>query len=113
MTNPNESLLPEGFERLQSFVEKWAVAPSSRRQRARLSSSMEELRGFYKVMLEDADAAIVYLNRFKLNQMPKDADNLMNLMLSLTEVAHSVELWNRVDQPDAFPFERVKLVLDK
>jgi hypothetical protein len=108
-----ESRLPPEFESLEHFVDKWAVEPLSKRQRARLASSLDELRGFYSEMLPKADEAIVYLNQFNLEKMPSQAKTLMNLMLSLTEIAHSVELWKRVDQPDAFPFERLELIMDK
>ncbi|TBR15144.1 MAG: hypothetical protein EPO43_05315 [Rugosibacter sp.] len=115
MTNVNTGLpiLPPGFESLTVFVDKWAVEPLSKRQQARMVSSMDDIRAFYDAILPKSEAAIVYLNQFKLDKMPREARILMNLMLSLMEVAHSVELWHRVDQRDAFPLERLELILDK
>lgn len=107
------SSLPEGFEALSHFVTKWAVEPLSKRQKARVESSLQELREFYETMLPKADEAIAYLNQFNLNKLSADAKNLMNLMLSLMEVAHSIELWKSVDQPDAFPMNRLELIIDK
>lgn len=107
------SSLPEGFEDLSCFVKKWAVEPLSKRQKARVESSLQELREFYETMLPKADKAIAYLNQFDLNKFSADAKNLMNLMLSLMEVAHSIELWKSIDQPDAFPMDRLELIIDK
>lgn len=104
--------LPAQFSDLEPFVEKWAVEPLSRRQQARLASTLDELKEFYDALMPRGDEAIEYLNSFNLERMPRDARLLLNLMLSLMEIAHSVELWGRVDQPDAFLFERVKIVLD-
>jgi len=105
--------LPEGFEDLSCFVKKWAVEPLSKRQKARVESSLQELREFYDTMLPKADKAIAYLNQLDLNKLSSDAKNLMNLMLSLMEVAHSIELWKSVDQPDAFPMDRLELIIDR
>lgn len=105
--------LPDQFRALDPFVDKWGVEPLSRRQQARLASSLDELRLFYDGMMKHAETAIEYLNKQDLAALPAPAKTLLNLMLSLMEVAHSVELWGRVDQPDAFPFERVKLILDR
>ncbi len=107
-----ENILPLQFSDLEPFAHKWAVEPLSRRQQTRLASTLEELKEFYNAIMAHGDDAIVYLNSFDLDRMPREAKSMLNLMLSLMEVAHSVELWKRVDQPDAFPFERVKLVLD-
>jgi hypothetical protein len=105
--------LPDGFEDLSCFVTKWAVEPLSKRQKARVESSLKELREFYETTLPKADKAIAYLNQFDLEKLSADSKNLMNLMLSLMEVAHSIELWKSVDQPDAFPMNRLELIIDK
>lgn len=105
--------LPSQFRELEPYVKKWAVEPLSRRQHARTSSSFEELKAFYDAMMSIGDQIIEYLNRYNLDALPAPERNLLNMMLSLMEVAHSVELWGGIDQPDAFAFERIELVLDR
>jgi hypothetical protein len=105
--------LPSQFRELEPYVKKWAVEPLSRRQQARTSSSFGELKAFYDAMMSIGDQTIEYLNRYNLDALPAPERNLLNLMLSLMEVAHSVELWGGIDQSDAFAFERIELVLDR
>ena len=107
------SNLPPQFRELEPYVKKWAVEPLSRRQHARTSSSFEEIKTFYDAMMRYGDQAIPYLNNHDLDKLAVPDRNLLNLMLSLMEVAHSVELWGGIDQSNAFPFERIHLVLDK
>ena len=105
--------LPAEFSELEAYVGKWGGEPLSRRQRARMDSTFDELKSFYTAMMSRGDEAIEYLNAFDLSNLPPEARALLNLMRSLMEVAHSVELWGQVDQPDAYEFDRVKLVLDR
>lgn len=107
------SSLPSQFSELEPYVEKWAIEPLSRRQQARMASSFEELKTFYDAMMTHGDPAIEYLNSKDLDALSAPDRTLLNLMLSLMEVAHSVELWGQIDQPDAFAFDRIKLVLDR
>ncbi|WP_327753238.1 hypothetical protein VVT58_24045 (plasmid) [Sphingobium sp. SJ10-10] len=109
---PSRSL-PAEFGELEPYVEKWNVEPLSRRQQARISSSLQDLRSFYDAMMSRGDEAIEYLNSVDLNDPPPEAKALLNMMRSLMEVSHSVELWDRVDQPGAYDFDRVKFVLDQ
>lgn len=107
------SNLPTQFRELEPYITKWSVEPLSRRQYARTSSSFEEIKTFYDAMMRFGDQAIAYLNKYNLDELPIPERNLLNLMLSLMEVAHSVELWGGIDQSDAFAFERIELVLDR
>jgi hypothetical protein len=88
-----ERLLPADFRSLQPFVDQWAVKGMAERHRRRLNSSAEERRSFYDAMSPGLGAAIDYLNQFSLCDMPPEASTLLQLALSLMEVALTQEVY--------------------
>ena len=91
-------VLPAQFHGLEPFID-WALAKGSERMRKRLSSSMEELRAFYNVMLPQMETIVRFLNQFPLARLPEDAQRLFFLALSFVEVTSAVESYG---QPEVF-----------
>jgi hypothetical protein len=56
---------------------------------------MDELQAFYDATFPRADEAIAYCDRFPLDQMPKDAERLLQLVHSLLLVSFAVEVWRQ------------------
>lgn len=84
--------LPGKFQDLGKFAE-WCLDTERKRNRKRLASTMGEIQAFYDVMHTRIDEALEYLNGFKLDGMAEPERNLLNLALSLAEVANAVELF--------------------
>lgn len=84
--------LPDKFRDLDRFS-AWCLDSERSRNRKRLASSMEEIREFYEAMHERIDDMLDYLNGFPLEKMPQPERNLLNMALSLAEVANAVELF--------------------
>lgn len=102
----SQSLLPVQFSDLEPFAREWALATTIERNRKRLSSSMDEIKAFYDAMLARTDAVLAYLNQFPLDAMPEDARRLLDLALSLAEVAPAVECYGQPGVVDGFEATR-------
>jgi hypothetical protein len=98
----SQRVLPDHFQDLEPFVSAWALATGAERQAKRLSSTMEDIQGFYDAMLPRMGAIIEYLNQFPLDTMPEDARALLYLTLSLAEVAPAVELFKQPGVVEGF-----------
>ncbi len=98
--------LPKAFKDLEPYL-SWALPTESGRNSKRLQSSMKDIGRFYDVMTERAEAALVHLDTFALDKLPEAEKNLLNLTLSLAEVANAIELFKT--EPGViggFPAER-------
>lgn len=84
--------LPDKFRDLDGFS-GWCLDTERARNRKRLASTMDEIREFYEAMHKRIDDALDYLNTFPIDKMPEPERNLLNLTLSLAEVANAVELF--------------------
>jgi len=84
--------LPKGFQPLERFVEKWARETTDERVHARATSSMEEIREFYDVAVEHAEAALAYCEKFPIDALPEDAARLFRLILGLGQAAVAIEI---------------------
>ena len=102
-----DGLLPEEFSELQRFVGQCALATQSERERKRRNATQHERQEFYDAVTPRLEAAIAWLGRFTLDAMPADARCLLYLMLSLAEVAPTVELYKgNATVPYSFDEER-------
>lgn len=90
-----DALLPAEFSALESHAATWCLATEPERWARRLQSSMEELRSFYDAFFPRAEAAIAYCDRFPLEDMPADAQRLLQLLHSLLMVSYAVEVWKQ------------------
>ena len=91
----------------------WALPTEKKRNQLRLNSSMEDLRKFYDAMLPQIDKVFEYLDKFQVGALSEPEKNLLNMTLSLAEIANAVELFKT--QPgviDGFPADRFKPIED-
>jgi hypothetical protein len=86
-------MLPDGFEALEPFVAHWALPTESQRIQQRFATSMEAITAYYELMIERIDDILDYLDTFDLDAMPEPEQRLMNMALSLVEVANAVEVY--------------------
>ena len=94
------TLLPPGFEDLEPFAKEWCLASEPERYAKRLASTMDEIQAFYDAFFPRAEAAIVYLEKFPLHDLPDDAHRLLLLLYSLILVSFPVEIWRQPYIPD-------------
>lgn len=99
------SKLPAEFSDLEQFID-WALPTERERNLKRRTSPYTEIKTLYDGVLARMDAIIGYLNQFPLDQMPEDAGRLLNITLSLAEVAPAVEFYQQPEVVDGFPAER-------
>ncbi len=91
----NGVLLPAEFAELEPYAVAWCLPTEPERWAHRLRSSMEELRAFYDAFFPRAQAAIAYCDRFPLDDMPADAERLLQLLHALLMVSYAVEVWKQ------------------
>ena len=87
-----DPLLPQEFTDLEPLAQAgWCLTTERERTKKRRTSTTEELRVFYATVRPRLEAALDYLDRFAVDDMPPQEQNLFNLTLSMTEVAFAVE----------------------
>ena len=94
------ALLPPEFSDLEPFAETWCLAGEPERYAKRLASTMDEMQAFYNAIFPRAEAAIAYLDKFPLHDLPDDARRLLHLLYSLIMVSFPVEIWRQPKIPD-------------
>ena len=62
---------------------------------------MHEMQAFYDAFFPRAEAAIAYCETFPLDDMPEDAERLLQLLYSLVMVSFPVEAWRQPNVPDS------------
>jgi hypothetical protein len=95
------ALLPRDFSELEPFAKTWSLATESERFAQRLAASMDEMQAFYDACFPRAEAAIAYCEKFPLDDMPEDAQRLLQLVYSLIMVSFPVESWRQPHVPDS------------
>src|SRR5262245_15048953 len=95
------SLLPARFADLEPHAASWCLATEAERWEQRMRSSMEELQSFYDAFFPRAEEAIAYCDEFPLDDMPEDAQRLLQLLYSLVMVSFPVEAWRQPHVPDS------------
>jgi hypothetical protein len=85
--------LPVGFEDLMPFVD-WALESERERNARRYASDMNEIRRFHDTMAARAEAAIAYLERKRPENFTQADRTLLNMLLSLAEVAPAVTFYD-------------------
>jgi hypothetical protein len=96
-----ETLLPTEFTDLEPYAAKWCLPTEHERFAERMSSTMDEMQAFYDACFPRAEAAIAYCDTFPLDDMPDDAQRLLQLLHSLVMVSFPVEVWRQPHVPDA------------
>lgn len=92
-----EALLPAGFEALEPYIERWAIATTHDRDRARGASSFEELEDYYRVAKPLLQPALAYLDKFPVKELAGKERRLMEMMLSLAHVSMTVEIHREME----------------
>ncbi len=95
MEAPSKPLLPAEFADLEPYAATWCLPTEPERWAQRLRSSMAELQAFYDAFFPRAEEAIAYCDRFPLDEMPADAERLLQLLHSLLMVSYAVEVWKQ------------------
>jgi hypothetical protein len=95
-----ERRLPAEFSDLEPFARDWCLESEPERYAKRLASRMDELQAFYDATFPRAEAAMAYLDRFPLSELPDDAHQLLKLLYSLILVSFAVEIWRQPYIPD-------------
>ena len=95
-----ERRLPAEFSDLEPFVDDWCLDSEPARYAKRLASSMDQLQGFYDAIFPRAEAAMVYLEKVPLHDLPDEALRLLKLLYSLILVSFAVEIWRQPYIPD-------------
>lgn len=106
-----EAQLPPQFATLVPYS-GWALPTETARRRLRMSSSMQQLTCFYGAMLPHMAAIIDHLNTFALQSMPPPQQHLLNMLLSMAEVATAVEVIRHPGVPDGIDPERFVVLHD-
>jgi len=95
-----EPLLPPEFSDLEPWAPGWCLDSEPERYAKRLSSTMEEIQAFYDAVFPRAEAAIQYLEKLPLDDLPEDAFRLLKLLYSLIVMSFPVEIWRQPTIPD-------------
>jgi hypothetical protein len=88
-------LLPPQFAPLEPYAATWCLATEPERWAQRLQSPMDAMQAFYDAFFPRAEEAITYCERFPLDDMPADAERLLQLLHSLLLVSYAVEVWKQ------------------
>ena len=91
----SDARLPAPFADLERWAATWCLATEPERWSQRMRSAMAELQAFYDACFPRAEAAIAYCDRFPLDEMPEDAERLLQLLHSLLLVSYAVEVWKQ------------------
>lgn len=91
----SDALLPAEFADLEPWAAAWCLATEPERWARRLASTMAELQAFYDACFPRAEEAIAWCDRFPLDDMPADAQRLLQLLYSLLMVSYAVEVWKQ------------------
>jgi len=95
------SLLPPEFADLEPFAARWCLPTERERFAARMSSTMDDIQAFYDAFFPRAEDAIAYCDKFRLDDLPEDAERLLQLIYSLIMVSFPVEAWRQPHIPDS------------
>lgn len=96
-----ERMLPDEFSDLEPFAAKWCLATEGQRFAQRMASTIDEMQALYDAFFPRAEAAIAYCDRYPLDDMPDDAQHLLQLLYSLVMVSFPVEVWHQPHIPDS------------
>jgi hypothetical protein len=91
----SEILLPEAFSALQVFVPIWALATETERNQQRHAVGMAAISDFGNALLPRVEEIVAFLNQYPIDNLPPEGTVLMQLLLSLAEVAPAIEFYKQ------------------
>ncbi|MBW8752920.1 MAG: hypothetical protein JF595_02020 [Sphingomonadales bacterium] len=86
------STLPAGFERLEPFAARFAVAGTANRAQLRGDTSAAEREAFHAAAKDLIAPALDLLDRKPLDALDDSERRLLNLALSFSHIALAVEI---------------------
>jgi hypothetical protein len=95
------SLLPAEFAELEPYAAAWCLPTERERFAQRMATPMADQQAFYDAFFPRAEEAIAYCDRFPLDELPEDAERLLQLIYSLVMVSFPVEAWRQPHIPDS------------
>ena len=96
-----EALLPSQFADLEPFAAAWCLPTERERFAKRMATPMDEIQAFYDAFFPRAEAAIAYCEQFPLDELPEEAERLLQLLYSLVMASFPVEAWRQPSIPDS------------
>ena len=97
----SDALLPSQFSNLEPYAAKWCLPTERQRFAQRMASTMDAMQAFYDAFFPRGEEAIAYCEKFPIDDMPEDAQRLLQLLYSLVMVSFPVEVWRQPHVPDA------------
>ena len=94
-------LLPSQFAEFEPYAATWCLATERERFAQRMASTMDEMQAFYDAFFPRAEEAIAYCEKYPLDDMPEDAQRLLQLLYSLVMASFPVEAWRQPNVPDS------------
>ena len=101
------TLLPADFADLEPFAD-WAQATETERNHKRIDGTQAGIEAFANAMLPRLDAICTYLDAYPPDAMPEDARRLYFMLLSVAEVAPSVEGYHAPTVPYGYDSRRFR-----
>ena len=84
--------LPAGFESLESFVARFAIAGTANRAQLRSDTSPEERQAFFDAAKDLIAPALDLLDTKQLGALSAGEQQLMNLTLAFAHIAVAIEI---------------------
>jgi hypothetical protein len=103
-------LLPNGFEALEFFCERWAGENAQARMRLRIESSAEDRHQFYAAASPLLPAALEHLDSRDLTALDEQEIRLLKLMLALAHVSLAEERYGKHEPLHALHLQHMRIV---
>lgn len=94
--------LPEQFSDLQSYVAFWAKPSETARNIQRHAADMADIVAFKDAILGRFDDLLAHLNQQDVNALEEPDVLLLQLLLSLAEIAPAIESYGQPEVIDGF-----------
>lgn len=94
--------LPAPFADLQGYVGPWAKDSETARNIQRHAAAMDDIVAFKDAMLGRFDEILAYLNARDVNALDESEIALLQLLLSLAEIAPAIESYGQAEVIDGF-----------
>lgn len=104
--------LPSQFADLQAYVPFWAKDSETARNIQRHAASMKDIVAFKDAVLGRFDELLAYLNQRDVNALDEADAVLLQLLLSLAEIAPCVESYGQPEVVDGFDPRRFNAMED-
>ena len=81
------------FSGLNEFVAGWGLPTAHERLIKRSEASMAEIESFYEAIVPRLEEIITFLNRYPVDQIPRDYLPLAYTALAACEIDDAVNVW--------------------